>query len=85
MKVSLVPWKPNYIRNNAADHVRRRISALQNAKKLRKNSRKWVCIGTIILLIIVAIIVNEDIPQIVRSRAPLFYIFGSVYFVSFHI
>jgi syntaxin 1B/2/3 len=32
-------------------------TALQKAKKLQKNSRKWRCIAIIILLIIVAIIV----------------------------
>jgi syntaxin 1B/2/3 len=31
--------------------------ALQKAKKLQRNSRKWMCIAIIILLIIVAIIV----------------------------
>lgn len=43
--------------NNAVDHVQRGTSALQNAKKLQKNSRKWMCIAIIILLLIVAIIV----------------------------
>ncbi|KAJ7981308.1 Syntaxin-132 like protein [Quillaja saponaria] len=42
---------------NAVDHVQRGTSALQNAKKLQKNSRKWMCIAIIILLIIVAVIV----------------------------
>ncbi|XP_054811941.1 syntaxin-132-like isoform X1 [Prosopis cineraria] len=43
--------------NNAVDHVQRGTSVLQNAKKLQKNSRKWMCIAIIILLLIVAIIV----------------------------
>ncbi|XP_014515768.1 syntaxin-132-like isoform X1 [Vigna radiata var. radiata] len=43
--------------NNAVDHVQRGTTALQNAKKLQKNSRKWMCIAIVILLIIVAIIV----------------------------
>ena len=43
--------------NNAVDHVQRGTSALQNAKKLQKNTRKWTCIAIIILLIVVAIIV----------------------------
>lgn len=43
--------------NTAVDHVQRGTSALQNAKKLQKNSRKWMCIAIIILLLIVAIIV----------------------------
>ncbi|OIW04058.1 hypothetical protein TanjilG_04249 [Lupinus angustifolius] len=43
--------------NNAVDHVQRGTSALQSAKKLQKNSRKWMCIAIIILLIIVAVIV----------------------------
>lgn len=42
---------------NAVDHVQRGNSALQNAKKLQKNSRKWMCIAIIILLLIVAIVV----------------------------
>ncbi|KAL0319835.1 UNVERIFIED_CONTAM: syntaxin [Sesamum radiatum] len=43
--------------SNAVDHVQSGTTALQNAKKLQKNSRKWMCIAIIILLIIVAIIV----------------------------
>ncbi|OIW09233.1 hypothetical protein TanjilG_01354 [Lupinus angustifolius] len=43
--------------NNAVDHVQRGTSALQTAKKLQKSSRKWMCIGIIILLIVIAIIV----------------------------
>lgn len=43
--------------NNAVDHVQRGTTALQSAKKLQKNSRKWMCIAIVILLIIVAIIV----------------------------
>lgn len=42
---------------NAVDHVQSGNTALQKAKKLQKNSRKWMCIAIIILLIIVAIIV----------------------------
>ena len=42
---------------NAVDHVQRGNTALQNAKKLQKNSRKWMCIAIIILLLIVAIVV----------------------------
>ncbi|KAK6142457.1 hypothetical protein DH2020_022805 [Rehmannia glutinosa] len=43
--------------SNAVDHVQSGTTALQNAKKLQKKSRKWMCIAIIILLIIVAIIV----------------------------
>ncbi|KAL3509688.1 hypothetical protein ACH5RR_029089 [Cinchona calisaya] len=43
--------------SNAVDHVQSGTTALQNAKKLQKNSRKWMCIAIIILLIIVVIIV----------------------------
>ncbi|KAL0328031.1 UNVERIFIED_CONTAM: syntaxin [Sesamum calycinum] len=43
--------------SNAVDHVQSGTTALQNAKKLQKNSRKWMCIAIIILLVIVAIIV----------------------------
>ncbi|KAM3697225.1 hypothetical protein ACJW30_06G097300 [Castanea mollissima] len=41
----------------AVDHVQRGTTVLQNAKKLQKNSRKWMCIAIIILLVIVAVIV----------------------------
>ncbi|KAA8524593.1 hypothetical protein F0562_011016 [Nyssa sinensis] len=43
--------------SNAVDHVQSGTTALQNAKKLQRNSRKWMCIAIIILLIIVAVIV----------------------------
>ncbi|KAL8131226.1 syntaxin-132-like [Apium graveolens] len=43
--------------SNAVDHVQSGTTALQKAKKLQKNSRKWMCIAIIILLIIIAIIV----------------------------
>ncbi|KAI9094248.1 hypothetical protein K1719_026830 [Acacia pycnantha] len=42
---------------NAVDHVQRGTSVLQNAKKLQKNSRKWMCFAIILLLVIVAVIV----------------------------
>lgn len=42
---------------NAVNHVQSGTTALQNAKKLQKNSRKWMCIAIIILLIIIAVIV----------------------------
>ncbi|URE19726.1 3' exoribonuclease family, domain 2 [Musa troglodytarum] len=41
----------------AVDHVQSGTVALQKAKKLQKNSRKWMCIAIIILLLIVIIIV----------------------------
>ncbi|KAH7531137.1 hypothetical protein ACOSP7_002648 [Xanthoceras sorbifolium] len=43
--------------SNAVTSVQTGTSALQNAKKLQKNSRKWMCIAIIILLLIVAVIV----------------------------
>ncbi|MQM01102.1 hypothetical protein Taro_033848 [Colocasia esculenta] len=43
--------------SSAVDHVQQGTTALQKAKRLQKNSRKWMCIAIIILLIIVAIIV----------------------------
>lgn len=43
--------------SSAVDHVQSGTTALQKAKKLQKNSRKWMCIAIMILLIIVAIIV----------------------------
>ncbi|XP_069153883.1 syntaxin-132-like isoform X2 [Solanum lycopersicum] len=41
----------------AVDHVQSGNTALQKAKSLQRNSRKWMCIAIIILLIIVAVIV----------------------------
>lgn len=43
--------------SSAVDHVQTGNTALQKAKKLQRNSRKWMCIAIIILLIIVVIIV----------------------------
>lgn len=43
--------------SNAVDHVQTGTVALQKAKTLQRNSRKWMCIAIIILLIIVAVIV----------------------------
>ncbi|PKI77376.1 hypothetical protein CRG98_002321 [Punica granatum] len=43
--------------SSAVDHVQSGNTALQRAKSLQKNSRKWMCIAIIILLIIVVIIV----------------------------
>ncbi|KAL3532219.1 hypothetical protein ACH5RR_005740 [Cinchona calisaya] len=43
--------------STAVDHVQSGNTALQKAKKLQRNSRKWMCIAILILLIIVAIIV----------------------------
>ncbi|KAG0473791.1 hypothetical protein HPP92_015141 [Vanilla planifolia] len=43
--------------SSAVDHVQSGTTALQTAKKLQKNSRKWMCIAIVILLIIVAVIV----------------------------
>ncbi|KAH7571692.1 hypothetical protein JRO89_XS04G0119500 [Xanthoceras sorbifolium] len=43
--------------SSAVDHVQSGNTALQKAKKLQKNSRKWMCMAIIILLIIVVIIV----------------------------
>ncbi|OAY41920.1 syntaxin-132 [Manihot esculenta] len=43
--------------SSAVDHVQSGNTALQKAKKLQRNSRKWMCIAIIILLLIVVIIV----------------------------
>lgn len=43
--------------SNAVDHVQSGTTALQTAKKLQRNSRKWMCIAIVILLVIVGIIV----------------------------
>ncbi|CAL5431811.1 unnamed protein product [Camellia sinensis] len=39
------------------DHVQSGNTALQKAKKLQRNSRKWMCIAIMILLIIVVVVV----------------------------
>ncbi|KAI4964506.1 hypothetical protein ZWY2020_005638 [Hordeum vulgare] len=43
--------------SNATNHIQQGVGALQNAKKLQKNSRKWMCYAIILLLVIVVIIV----------------------------
>ncbi|KAK8661341.1 hypothetical protein V6N13_052234 [Hibiscus sabdariffa] len=43
--------------SSAVDHVQSGNTALQRAKSLQRNSRKWMCIAIIILLLIVVIIV----------------------------
>ncbi|XP_057468016.1 syntaxin-132-like [Actinidia eriantha] len=43
--------------SSAVDHVQSGNTALQKAKKLQRNSRKWMCIAILILLIIIAVIV----------------------------
>nr|AIX10971.1 syntaxin [Albuca bracteata] len=43
--------------SSAVDHIQSGTTALHKAKKLQKNSRKWMCIAIIILLLIVVIIV----------------------------
>ncbi|XP_015695530.1 syntaxin-132-like [Oryza brachyantha] len=48
--------------SNATDHIQQGVTALQNARKLQKNSRKWMCYAIILLLIIVVIIVVAVIP-----------------------
>ncbi|KAL9242533.1 hypothetical protein vseg_016525 [Gypsophila vaccaria] len=42
---------------NAVDHVNTGNTALQKAKNLQRNSRKWMCIAILILLIIIVIVV----------------------------
>ncbi|KAK2996631.1 hypothetical protein RJ639_026641, partial [Escallonia herrerae] len=41
--------------SNAVDHVQDGNNALQKAKTLQRNSRKWMCIAILILLIIVVV------------------------------
>lgn len=43
--------------SSAVDHVQSGNTALQKAKKLQRNSRKWMCFAIMILLIIVVVIV----------------------------
>ncbi|KAJ3681080.1 hypothetical protein LUZ60_015569 [Juncus effusus] len=42
--------------HNAGEHLQSGTTALQKAKRLQKNSRKWTCIAIIILLIIVLVV-----------------------------
>lgn len=43
--------------SSAVDHIQSGTTALHKAKKLQKNSRKWMCIAIMILLVIVVIVV----------------------------
>lgn len=43
--------------SSAVDHVQSGNTALQKAKKLQRNSRKWTCMAIMILLIIVVVVV----------------------------
>uniref|UniRef100_A0ACD5UNM0 Uncharacterized protein n=2 Tax=Avena sativa TaxID=4498 RepID=A0ACD5UNM0_AVESA len=43
--------------SNATNHISQGVGALQNAKKLQRNSRKWMCYAIILLLVVVVIIV----------------------------
>ncbi|VAI52285.1 unnamed protein product [Triticum turgidum subsp. durum] len=43
--------------SNATNHIQQGVGALQKAKALQKNSRKWMCYAIILLLVVVAIVV----------------------------
>uniref|UniRef100_A0A8R7VEU4 t-SNARE coiled-coil homology domain-containing protein n=4 Tax=Triticum urartu TaxID=4572 RepID=A0A8R7VEU4_TRIUA len=43
--------------SNATNHIQQGVGALQKAKTLQKNSRKWMCYAIILLLVVVAIVV----------------------------
>ena len=43
--------------SSAVDHVQDGNKALYKAKSLQKNSRKWMCIAIIILLIIIGVVI----------------------------
>jgi syntaxin 1B/2/3 len=53
MSISILCFKVS----NATNHIQHGVTALQNAKKLQKNSRKWMCYAIILLLVIVVVIV----------------------------
>ncbi|XP_028797775.1 syntaxin-132 [Neltuma alba] len=55
--------------STAVDHVQQGNTALQKAKSLQKNSRKWMCMAIIILLIVVIIIVVAVIKPWVKKGA----------------
>ncbi|KAF7098220.1 hypothetical protein CFC21_099975 [Triticum aestivum] len=42
---------------NATNHIQQGVGALQKAKTLQKNSRKWMCYAILLLLVVVAIVV----------------------------
>jgi len=54
--------------SSAVDHVQQGNNALQKAKKLQRNSRKWMCIAIMILLIVVIIIVVAVIKPWVTKK-----------------
>ncbi|KAK7315577.1 hypothetical protein VNO77_34133 [Canavalia gladiata] len=54
--------------SSAVDHVQQGNNALHKAKKLQKNSRKWMCIAIMILLIVVIIIVVSVIKPWVNKN-----------------
>nr|CAB3466066.1 unnamed protein product [Digitaria exilis] len=43
--------------SGAAEHIQKGTVLLQKAKTLQKNTRKWTCIGIIILLIIILVVI----------------------------
>lgn len=55
--------------SNAVTSVQTGTTALQNAKKLQKSSRKWMCIAIIILLLIVAVVVIGVLKPWKQGRA----------------
>ncbi|KAG5100116.1 hypothetical protein JHK82_045168 [Glycine max] len=54
--------------SSAVDHVQQGNNALQKAKKLQRNSRKWMCIAIMILLIVIIIIVVAVIKPWVTKK-----------------
>jgi syntaxin 1B/2/3 len=55
--------------SSAVEHVQRGNNNLIKAKKLQKNSRKWMCIAIMIFLIMVIIIVVSVIKPWVTNQA----------------
>ncbi|XP_027925099.1 syntaxin-132-like [Vigna unguiculata] len=54
--------------SSAVDHVQQGNTALVKAKKLQKNSRKWMCVAILILLIFIIIIVVSVIKPWVHKN-----------------
>ncbi|XP_004489690.1 syntaxin-132-like [Cicer arietinum] len=54
--------------SSAADHIQQGNNTLHKAKKLQRNSRKWMCIAIMILLIVVIIIVVSVIKPWVNNN-----------------
>ncbi|KAH1260530.1 Syntaxin-132 [Glycine soja] len=51
--------------SSAVDHVHQGNNALQKAKKLQRNSRKWMCIAIMIVVIIIVVAIIK--PRVTKN------------------